>query len=153
MPEGFPSVAAILREAIAARAFPAATIEVGRATGPIWSEAFGRLTYDRDSAGTTVETVFDLASLTKVIATATLAMRAVDNRRLALDSPVSEWLREWRGTDREHVLVRDLLAHCSGLTAYLPFYRDATGRAEYQGPICALPLEYPPRSQAVYSDL
>jgi CubicO group peptidase (beta-lactamase class C family) len=153
MPEGFPSVAAILREAVARRAFPAASIEVGRAAGPIWSEAFGTLTYDRDAAPATPKTVFDLASLTKVIATATLAMRAVDDRRLDLDSPLSEWFREWRGTDREHVVVRDLLAHCSGLTAYLPFFRDATGRAEYQAPICALALEYPPRTQATYSDL
>jgi CubicO group peptidase (beta-lactamase class C family) len=153
MPDPFPSVAAILREAIAGRAFPAASIEVGRAGGPIWRDGFGTLTYDPDAAATTPDTIFDLASLTKVIATATLAMRAVDDRRLSLDLRVSEWFREWRGTDREHVVVRDLLAHCSGLTAYLPFFRDATGRAEYQGPICALPLEYPPRTQAVYSDL
>jgi CubicO group peptidase (beta-lactamase class C family) len=153
MPDPFPGVAAVLREAVASRAFPAASIEVGRVGGPLWRAAFGALTYERDAPAATPDTVFDLASLTKVITTATLAMRAVDEGRVDLDSPLSAWFREWRGADRDHVVVRDLLAHCSGLTAYLPFFREAAGRADYQAPICALPLEYPPRSQATYSDL
>ena len=49
--------------------------------------------------------------------------------------------------------VRHLLTHSSGLTAYLPFYRDLTGRPEFQHAICRLPLEYAPDSQSIYSDL
>ncbi len=56
-------------------------------------------------------------------------------------------LPHWRGSDREEVTIRDLLAHASGLTAYLPFYRDYTGRQEFEHAICTLPLEYRPRSQ------
>lgn len=149
----FARAAAILREAIAARAFPAAVFEVGRAEAPIWTSAAGRLTYESDAPETTPGTVFDLASLTKAIATTTLAMRAVDSGRLALDAPVADYLRGWRGRDRETVTVRDLLAHASGLTAYLPLYRDCTGRHEFEHVICSLPLEYVPRSQSLYSDL
>jgi CubicO group peptidase (beta-lactamase class C family) len=72
---------------------------------------------------------------------------------LTLDAPLAAWIPEWTGRDRARVTVRDLLAHASGLSAYLPFFRDITGRAEFQPAICALPLEYEPRSQSIYSDL
>ncbi len=153
MPERFAAAAALLREAIAGGAFPAATVEVGHTDGPLWRDATGRLTYDHDSSAVDRDTIFDLASLTKVIATTTLAMRAVDDGLLTLDEPVALWLREWRGADRDAVTIRDLLAHCSGLTAYLPFFRDYTGRVEFEHAIGSLPLEYVPRSQSIYSDL
>ena len=149
----FTSVVAIIDEAIHNRVFPAATIEVGGAAGTLWTHAAGRLTYDQDAADARLDTVFDLASLTKVIATASLMMRAVDDGRLDIDSLVSEHFAEWRGDDRESVSVRDLLAHSSGLTAYLPFFRDHAGRTEFQRAICTLPLEYQPRTRALYSDL
>ena len=98
-------------------------------------------------------TIFDLASLTKVIATTNLVMTLVERGTLALDHPIRKWIPEWRGNDREDVTVRALLTHSSGLTAWLPFYRDHTGRQEFQHAICSLPLEYPPDSQAIYSDL
>jgi CubicO group peptidase (beta-lactamase class C family) len=153
MPERFAAAAALLREAIAGGAFPAAAVEVGRADGPLWREATGRLTYDHDSSPVDRDTVFDLASLTKVITTTTLAIRAVDDGLLTLDDPVKRWLPEWRGADRDEVTIRDLLAHSSGLTAYLPFFRDYTGRFEFEHAIGSLPLEYAPRSQSIYSDL
>jgi CubicO group peptidase (beta-lactamase class C family) len=149
----FAAAAEILRAGIADRAFPAACLEIGGSGDPIWREPFGTLTYDADSPAVTEATIFDLASLTKVIAATTLAMRAVDARSVTLDQCVSECLSDWRGADREHVTIRDLLAHSSGLTAYLPFFRDHTGRYEFQRAICTLPLEYPPRSRSTYSDL
>ena len=149
----FALAASLLGDAVEAHVFPAACIEVGRRDEVLWSAAFGRLTYERESPDASPATVFDLASLTKVISTATLAMRAVDAGTVGLDDPVARWVRAWRGDDRESVTIRDLLAHSSGLTAYLPFFRDCTGRTEFEQAICSLPLEYPPRTQAVYSDL
>jgi CubicO group peptidase (beta-lactamase class C family) len=150
---GFKAAADVLREGVRSGAFPAASLEVGRADGVLAADAFGSLTYDRDAPRATVDTVFDLASLTKVIATTTLAMRAVDDGVLALDDPLASRLPEWRGADRQDVTIRDALAHASGLPAYLPFFRDHTGRAEFEPAICHVPLEYAPRSQAIYSDL
>jgi CubicO group peptidase (beta-lactamase class C family) len=149
----FGDVDGALHGAIAEKACPGAVIEVGRRDGVTWRDAFGTLTYDPDSLGVTPDTVFDLASLTKVIATATLTMRAIDAGRLVLSDPVGRWLRDWRGADRETVSIADLLAHASGLTAYLPLYRDHTGRREFEHAICRLPLEYRPRTMSVYSDL
>ena len=149
----FATLADIIRRAISERAFPAAAIEVGHHDGMLWSAAFGRLTYDPDSLEVTPGTVFDLASLTKVIATATLAMRAVDDGLLALDDRVGDRLAAWRGEDRQPVTIADLLAHSSGLSAYLPFFRDHTGRIEYEQAICTIPLEYAPKTRSTYSDL
>ena len=153
MPDRFRAAAALVREAIAAGAFPAVSVEVGRGSGVIWRDATGRLTYEPQSPPADEHTIFDLASLTKVLCTATLMMRAVDEGRLTLDDPVNRWISDWTGSDRADVTVRDLLAHASGLTAYLPFFRDHRGRHEIQHTICTLPLEYPPRTRAIYSDL
>ena len=149
----FEPVARLLREAVEAHAFPAACIEVGSAAGVEWTAPFGALTFDPYAPLTQAETIFDLASLSKVIATTTLAMRAAEAGRLTLADPVGTWLRDWRGADREQVTIRHLLTHSSGLTAYLPFFRDYTGRAEFEAAICTMPLEYPPDSRSIYSDL
>jgi serine-type D-Ala-D-Ala carboxypeptidase len=119
----------------------------------LWQRGVGATTWDPDAPAVSADTIFDLASLTKVIATTTLVMRAVDDGRLRPEDRVGAWLPEWRGRDREHVTIADLLAHCSGLPAYLPLFRDCSGRTEFQHAICTLPLEYAPGTQAVYSDL
>jgi CubicO group peptidase (beta-lactamase class C family) len=149
----FAAAADLLQRAAAERAFPACTIEIGTREGALWRRAFGSLTYAPEAEPASVDTVFDLASLTKVITTTPLVMRAVDDQRLATSDLVAKWIPEWRGSDREHVTIADLLEHASGLTAYLPFFRDCTGRAEFQDAICRLPLEYAPRTTSIYSDL
>ena len=150
---GFARAAQVVQRGVDERAFPAAVVEVGTVGGVLWSEAFGRLDAEAESAPSQLSTIFDLASLTKVIATTTLVMRLVEQGALALDHPIRRWIREWRGNDREDVTVRALLTHSSGLSAWLPFFRDYTGRQEFQHAIASLPLEYRPDSQSIYSDL
>jgi CubicO group peptidase (beta-lactamase class C family) len=149
----FEAARQVLREAIGNRAFPAAVVEVGHARGAIWREAFGHLTYEPDAASATQATLFDLASLTKVLATTTIFMRLMDAGTVTLEDPIGRWLAEWRGKDRDHVTVRDLLAHCSGLSAHLPLYESYKGRQEFQRVVCGLALEYTPRTQSIYSDV
>ena len=117
-------------------------MEAGSSAAPIWS----------DACGTDLQTPFDLASLTKVIATTTVVMELVRTRVLRLEEPVSACFDEWRGTDREAVTVRDLLEHASGLPARLVDAPPA-GRREFEHDICATRLEYAPRTQSIYSDL
>ena len=147
------SSAAIIQRGIERRAFPSAVVETGTSDSVTWRQAFGRLTYEDDAPSTTESTIYDLASLTKVLATTPQTMRAVEAGAVALDHRVSQYLSDWRGADRESVTIADLLEHTSGLTAYLPFFRDHHGRAEFQRAIGTLPLEYTPRSQSIYSDL
>ena len=149
----FSAVAALLDDARAARAFPAAAVEVGRPDGPIWQHAAGTLSYAPGAPATTLDTVFDLASLTKVIATAPLVMRLMLGRRLLLDAPVRALVPEWRGADRAGVTVRDLLEHTAGLTAWWDLFRRNASPREFAHEIAELPLEYAPRSRSVYSDL
>jgi CubicO group peptidase (beta-lactamase class C family) len=149
----FARAADVVQRGVEERAFPAAVVEVGTRGEVLWQHAFGRLDYDPESAPTDTNTIFDLASLTKVMATTSLVMRLVERRSIELNDPIRKWLPEWRGKDREDVMLRSLLTHSSGLTAWLPFYRDHTGRQEFQHAICSLPLEYPPDTQAIYSDL
>ena len=149
----FAPVARLVDDAVRRRAFPCAAVEIGGSAGPIWRHAAGALTYDDDAAPSTPDTVFDLASLTKVLATATVLMRLVDAGAVALADRVGSRLGEWRGGGRDAVTVADLLEHAGGLTAHLPFFRDHRGRRDYQHAICTLPLEYAPRTRSVYSDL
>jgi serine-type D-Ala-D-Ala carboxypeptidase len=143
----------VLQTAIAAQAFPAAAVEVGNATAPLWREAFGRLTYDAKSPPTSNDTIFDLASLTKVLSTTPLVMQQVERGTIGLDDPVGQHLDTWRGADRAAVTIRDLLAHSSGLPAWVPFFREFRGRHAFEQAIASTPLEYTPRAQSVYSDL
>lgn len=149
----FTGAAEVVQRGISERAFPAAVVEVGGRDGVLWSQAFGRFDYEPDSPAAQTDTIFDLASLTKVIATTSLVMRLVERGTFTLDDPLRDWIPEWRGKDREHVRMRSLLSHSSGLTAWLPFFRDHTGRQEFQHAICSLPLEYEPDTQSIYSDL
>jgi CubicO group peptidase (beta-lactamase class C family) len=149
----FSAASQILEYAARQRAFPAAVIEVGDPTRPLWRRAFGRLRYDDDAPVAGEDTIFDLASLTKVLATAAFVMQQVERGSLGLDDCVGEYVSAWEGADRAHVTIRDLLSHSGGLTAYVPFYRDYRGRAEFERAICTVPLEYEPRTKSVYSDL
>ncbi len=153
MIDPFGAAREVLRRAAAGGAFPAASAEVGDSTRPLWRESFGRLTFSPDARPAADDTIFDLASLTKVLSTAPLVMRHVERGALGLDDPVSRYLPRWRGEDRESVTIRDLLAHCSGLPAHRPFHLDLRGRAAIEAAICAIPLEYAPRSRSIYSDL
>jgi CubicO group peptidase (beta-lactamase class C family) len=147
-----PDARRVMEDAIAARIFPAAAVEVGSSTGAIMAQAFGRLTFAESAEATSLETPFDLASLTKVLATTTVAMELARTGALRLDERVASFFTEWRGPDRENVTVADLLEHASGLSARLIDAHPA-GRREFEHDICTMPLEYAPRSRSTYSDL
>ena len=150
--ETISSARQILERAIAGRLFPAATFVVGSSADAAWIEALGTLTFERGSPPAGPGTPFDLASLTKVVATTTVLMELARAGRLRLDEPVAACFDEWRGPDREGVTVRDLLAHASGLPARL-IDAPPNSRREFEHDICRMPLEYVPRTRAVYSDL
>jgi CubicO group peptidase (beta-lactamase class C family) len=149
----FTRTRGVLDHAIAARAFPGAVAEVGRSTGPIWTYATGRLTYAADARAVSPEIIFDLASLTKVLATATIAMMQVSQTELSLDTRVSTLLPAWSTEDRAHVTARDLFEHCAGLPAHRKYFATLAGRSAFEHAICREALCYVPRAQSLYSDL
>jgi CubicO group peptidase (beta-lactamase class C family) len=142
----------VLDDAIAARAFPCAVAEIGRTAGPLWSHAAGRLTFAPDARLADADTVFDLASLTKVISTATIGLLQVAHGDIALDDRLAARLPDWTGADRADVTIRDLFEHCSGLPAHRRYFETIAGRRAYQIAISGEPLVYAPRTQSLYSD-
>jgi len=143
---------ALLRDAIRCRMCSAAAAEVGSSDRIIWRVACGTLSFAAEASQAGEDTVFDLASLTKPIATTSVVLALLAERRMALDERVSACLDEWRGDDRGSVTIRDLLEHASGLPARLVDAPPA-GRREFEHEICAIPLEYAPRARSLYSDL
>ena len=153
-PAGLARVDSIIEAAIADRAAPGAALAVGRHGRLVRLSAYGELDYRPGFATVTDSALFDLASLTKVVATTTAAMILVQDGLLELDAPVARYLPEWDGAaGKEPVTVRNLLAHNAGLPPFKPFWRDTRGRGGYLRSIGALPLEYKPGTQSVYSDI
>jgi CubicO group peptidase (beta-lactamase class C family) len=146
----------ILRQAIADRAFPGASTAVTHRGKLIALAGFGHFTYDADAPAVAAKTVFDLASLTKVVATTTMAMLLFERGQLDLEAPVAGILPEFRhGEDcrRAQVTLRMLLAHSSGLPGYQRLYQSAKGREAVVAAACVAPLEADPGTRAEYSDI
>jgi CubicO group peptidase (beta-lactamase class C family) len=147
-----PGVRPILERAIESRIFPGAVVEAGRTNGPIATIVAGTHTYATRSTPVEPHTIYDLASLTKVIATTALMAGEIDSGRMRLNDRVRHWVAAWTGEDRQAVTLQDLLEHASGLPGHRPYYRSRRGRAAFELAICEEPLAYLPRTQSIYSD-
>jgi CubicO group peptidase (beta-lactamase class C family) len=134
-------------------AFPGGVLAAGEHGALLHLHPFGRLTYEEDAPPVTAGTLYDLASLTKVVATTTMAMILVDEGKLDLEQPVQELLPGFQGAGKEAVTVRHLLTHSSGLPALAPLYQEIQGREACVERIQAMDLVYPTGSRSTYSDL
>jgi CubicO group peptidase (beta-lactamase class C family) len=143
----------ILARAVDARVAPGVAVEVGTVDGPSVTEAVGRLSYAIDAPAVTDDTIYDLASLTKVIATTTVSMRLAAAGALPLDTVVVRRIAEFTGEGRDQVTVADLLGHSAGLPVHRPYFRRVAGRRAYRARIAAEPLAYPPNTRHEYTDL
>ena len=144
-------LASTLRAAVERGAFPGAVVAVGRRDTVLFLHAFGRLDYE-GGAPVTPRTVWDLASLTKVVGLTTAAMMLVDEGKLDLDAPVTRYVPEF-AAGGDSVTVRHLLTHSSGLPAWQPFFQGVRTRRQMFARVNAEPLEVPPGARMAYSDL
>ncbi|MFQ6674673.1 MAG: serine hydrolase domain-containing protein, partial [Fidelibacterota bacterium] len=149
----FSEASAVLDSAIRDSIFPGAQVMVTKAGEVLWSYQTGRQTYDRDSPPVSGNTIYDLASLTKVVATTPVIMKLVEMKLLPLDEPVSHFLPEFSGNGREKVLIRNLLTHSSGLAPYIQFFAEGIPPEEVLPHILRSSLTYPPGDSTAYSDL
>jgi CubicO group peptidase (beta-lactamase class C family) len=149
---GFAAVEVALGKAVEAGVFPGAAGCAGRSSRVLWMGAAGRLSGPGSGAAET-STIYDLASLTKVIATTSCVMRLVDAGAVSPGTPVCSLLPEFRGGGREAVTIEHLLTHSAGLPAWRPLYREARGRDEVLAAVLATPLERRPGEVESYSDL
>lgn len=134
-------------------AFPGAVLAVGQGGRTLALKSFGRISAAPDAPPMPVNALFDLASLTKVVATTTAAALLVDRGKLDLDSPVVRYLPEFGGAPgHDAIAVRDLLAHSSGLAPEGEHWRTAKRGADILAAINRMPVEAPPGTKSVYRD-
>lgn len=144
----------IVQSGIARGVYPGAVLLIGRRDRVLHQRGFGHLTWDRTSPVPHPDsTLWDLASITKVLGTAMAAATLVESRRIALDDPVVRHLPRFAGEGRDAITVRQLLNHTSGLRSYAPFYQLADSR---DSAVTLLYRERPrgrPGHRAEYSDI
>ncbi|MGE0454359.1 MAG: glycoside hydrolase family 3 N-terminal domain-containing protein [Vicinamibacteria bacterium] len=152
-PQGLAELDRVIDDFLARKAFPGGVLAVGKDGALVHLRAFGRLSYDADAPAVAPDTIYDLASLTKVIVTTTVTMTLVEEGRLDLAKPVKDFLPAFSGGDKDRVTVWHLLTHSSGVDWWAPLYQQAHTKDEYLKAIYAKDLVYPPGSKSVYSDL
>ena len=140
----------LLDEAIAEGDFPGACYAFGKLGGNHSSGCRGRFTYCPESPETKPNTLWDLASVSKVVGTTTMAMLLLERGLLKLDQPVADVLSAFR---QKNVTTRNLLVHDSGFIAFRPYQKTCASRDEVWDAICKEPLSYATGSKTVYSDL
>ena len=142
----------LMRAALAAGAAPGGALAVGRHGRLVHLQGYGTTDWPAGSPRVDASTLYDLASLTKVVATTTAAMILEEEGRLDLAQPVRAYVPELSAPDKAGITVRMLLTHQGGLEAYAPLYRQFRGRDAFLAQINARPLRSAPGTQTVYSD-
>ena len=112
----------LIQSSIAQKIFPGCQVLVARKGKIVYEKNIGKLSYDTNSQPVNSNTVYDLASVTKVTATLQSLMLLYDQKKLNLDEKASHYLPELKGTNKENLIIRDLLWHQAGLVAYIPFW-------------------------------
>ena len=153
--QSFTEVDAAVRDGIRKGLYPGAVVLIGRRDSILYTKGYGHYIWNPSSRAPDADsTLWDVASITKVVATAATALRLVDQGLLHLDAPVRRYLPRFSGGLKNDVTVRMLLDHTSGLKSYVPLYRRAgRSRAKATDLLYAQPLMRAPGDSAEYSDL
>jgi CubicO group peptidase (beta-lactamase class C family) len=144
----------LVARGIKAGGFPGAAVVVGRKGAAVWEKGFGTLSWSKTSGAVDPgETIYDLASLTKVVGTTTALMILFDEGRIDLEAPVSKYLPAFSGGHKDSVTIRHLLTHRSGLPAGRDLWRVAKNPQEARLMVIDAPLTCKPGSCYIYSDI
>ena len=152
--QSFDAIDAIVKAGISRGVYPGAVVVVGREDRVLLARGYGNFTWQPDSPVPDPDgTLWDIASLTKVVSTASSIMVLVDEGRVDLDAPVARYLPQFQGDRKDQVTVRMLLNHTSGMRSYVQFFKLAEDRAGAIDLLYREPLQRAPGTRAVYSDL
>jgi uncharacterized protein YbbC (DUF1343 family)/CubicO group peptidase (beta-lactamase class C family) len=144
---------AVVNQAVSDKKMPGAVVVVGRGDTVVFREAYGRRAVSPQAEPMTLDTIFDLASLTKVVATTTAVMMLVEDGRERLNDPVASFIPEFGKYGKERLTVRDLLIHMSGLRPDLDLGDPCTGAETAIKLAGEETLTSPPGRRFVYSDI
>jgi uncharacterized protein YbbC (DUF1343 family)/CubicO group peptidase (beta-lactamase class C family) len=143
----------VISESIARRELPGAVVLVGRNGRVAWRKAYGHKVIDPVSEPMTPDTIFDVASLTKVVATTTSIMILIERGKLRLSDSLSKYIPELKGEGRERITIEHLLTHRSGYAPDFDLKERWTGYDEAIKRLIKQPLQNPPGLRFVYSDI
>lgn len=146
------TVESILVRAVSDSAFPGGIAVIGTHAGPLVTVSAGHLDW-ADSPAPTAETLWDLASLTKVVGMTSAMMQLLERGTVRLDAPVQRYLPEWDGANKERVTVRDLITHRSGLPAFKQYFKMGVSPDSTLRLFLSTPLDTLPGARMVYSDI
>lgn len=153
MEAGLPATLdSLANRAIRDSAASGIAIAVGRWGRLVHLRGYGAVDWAPGSPPVTDSTLFDMASVTKVVATTTAMAMLEEQGAVDLDQRVSWYLPGLRDTAKQHITVRQILTHRGGFEAFAPLYRDFRGREQYLRQIDLRPLKYPTGTQTIYSD-
>lgn len=142
-----------MQAAVEERRFPGGVLAIGDAHAGLHLRCFGALAYAEGSSPVEATSVYDLASLTKVVATTSVLMVLEEQGRVDLELPLARVLPGFAGPGKRDVRLRHLLLHAAGLPAWAPLFRAARGREALVAAAAALPLEAAPGERSLYSDV
>ena len=144
----------VIDSAIDAKIFPGAQVYISQHGETIVSKGFGYHTYHKSKEVST-ETIFDLASITKVVSATPIVMKLVDDEELTLDQPINDFFPDFYKSGKDTITIRHLLIHESGLSAYHRYFLESKykGRGDILDNIINRRLTYKPGSEYKYSDL
>ncbi len=152
--ERLANIDRVVRRGISEGGYPGAAVVVGRRGAAVLQRGYGRLAWSSSSPAVQAdETIYDLASLTKVVGTTTAAMILYDEGKLDLEAPVSRYLPDFSGGAKDRVTVRQLLTHHSGLPAGKQLWRQAIDREQAKRIVIESQLLCEPGACFLYSDL
>jgi uncharacterized protein YbbC (DUF1343 family)/CubicO group peptidase (beta-lactamase class C family) len=148
-----PTVDSVIRQAIADGTIPGAVLIVGHDGKIIYRKAYGERALEPHREPMTVDTIFDIASLTKVVATTTAVMQLVEQGRVRLNDPVAKYVPDFAQSGKQDITLRQLLTHYSGLEPDLDLKTPWEGKdTAYRMANTETPVD-PPGSKFSYSDI
>lgn len=148
-----PQISELLASHIEAGDFPSAVYAVAEKGRAVFADALGNAVRQPEPHAATLETIYDLASLTKPLVTGMLCARLVQSGELNIDRPLAAYLAEFDRADKKQITVRHLLTHTSGLPAWRPLYLLSDSKEDVLAAIANEALENPTGARVVYSDL
>ena len=150
-PEKFKEAEAVLKEEIEKGSAPGAVTLVLYQNKIAYHYAFGKRALVPEPEEITLDTIYDLASITKCVATTTACMMLMEQGLIGLEDPIAKFFPDFAG--KEEITIFHLLTHTSGLPAWLPLYQEARSKEDYRKALAESDLEHQPGAKVVYSCL
>jgi len=151
--QSLAGIAPLVQAAVQAGKIPGAVVLIGHDGHVVYRQAFGQRSLVPERRPMTIDTIFDMASLTKVVATTTAVMQLVEEGKIQLSAPAADYWPEFKQNGKDLVTIRELMTHYSGLPPDLELKPAWTGYDTAMKMIVAAQLDEAPGTRFVYSDI